>query len=346
MIRASTSKQKDVAAAVNPLRAVFTIGLCMFLIISLGLLVIISTHIIESGLALHMLGKISRIILAAFLTMAFFLFVWRCLSLCIDSSLRAVEVGRIRLDTIGGVLKLFLFLQIIFFVSVFCCLYAFPVTESHQGGPAKFLKYMVRSEHDVPAVDSSNVIRQDSSIENSSNLLQSVVPAQKEGHPQSESNIEASRNANIKKTELIASPALLSAIKMEKLASTDLFPVRLRGNSETNLAVPEDSRLRLTKMQVNFGATGGDFALESLFNFHVDHPDLIYRSREEVRSQFPLLFEELPLPDDASLAATRGPEFDSRFKNPCWISRRAPKGVGAPISSDLTQVSPAKLHKP
>ena len=94
----------------------------MFLIIALGLLVIIITHIIDSGLALHMIGKFSRIVLAALLTTAFFLFVWRCLSLCIDSSLQAVEIGKIRLDTIGGVLKLFLFLQIIFFFSVFCCL--------------------------------------------------------------------------------------------------------------------------------------------------------------------------------------------------------------------------------
>lgn len=357
MIRASTtSKQKD--AAVNPIpgyerkmsktTALVTIGLCMFLVIALGLLAIIVTHIVDSGLAFHMIGKFSRIILAAVLTTAFFLFVWRCLSLCIDSSLQAVEVGRIRLDTVGGVLKLFLFLQIIFFVSVFCCLYAFPVTES-QNGPSTFLKQTIRLEYDTRSVDHPNIIKQDNNIESLPNLLQHSFPVQKQTTME---DPRAQRyHDNNKDAEPAVAPIFLPAVTMETLAGTDLFPVRLRratdsGDSIPNIAVPEDSRQRVMQVHVNLGATGGDFSLENLFSFTVDHPDLQYRSRDEIRSQFPLLFEELPLSGVANLAVARGPEYDKRFKNPCWVSRRAPRGAGAPINSDLTQVRINRLQNP
>jgi hypothetical protein len=78
--------------------------------------------------------------------------------------------------------------------------------------------------------------------------------------------------------------------------------------------------------------------LQRLFDIVVDFPDLQFRSGEVIRAQHPVIFEDLPISSGSSEGSdgAPSPSYDSRYKSPCWVTKRAPKGAGAMVGSELS----------
>lgn len=241
----------------------------MFFLIALCLFLFILAHVVDSGSISHIASNLSVIFMSMILISASFLCIWYFLSYCIDTSLQAF---RIRMDSISTILKLFLFLQIIFFISVLCCLYTAPSLTEGQ-----FFKSILASHEKAVSTSITPQTYPDNN----------VVKAVKETElKQSElkQNLESAGESEAK--DILPS-------SRENLQSTDLFPVRisLLDQNLLNTIVPPSSIARVTNLKVV--SPSFDCSLENLFSFAVDFPDLQYRSRDEVRAQYPVIFDEL-----------------------------------------------------
>ena len=51
----------------------------------------------------------------------------------------------------------------------------------------------------------------------------------------------------------------------------------------------------------------------NIYYYYNDNQDLKYRSKEEIRKKYPIVFSQLPKNEKDE------PSFDSKYKNPCWI---------------------------
>jgi hypothetical protein len=296
----------------------FTISVivCAFLLISISFFLLVASALPLVQLIHYVLENFLSALIAMAVVAAFFFLLWQCLGICFDSS---TKLGKYSETTTSNIVKLVLFLQIIFFLSVFLCFFSFPTTRSRLPLHSERRKFDEPSTQVNRGSESTEAVKTAEEISQQSNPFSPLKI-------QEQHSMEGIVDFN---TEI---GVVDSSIVLER---SEVFPVRVRSaNSDDLSAIPADSLRKLRDLSIPIG----HISLQRLFDTVVDFPDLQFRSGEVIRAQYPVIFEDLPISSGSSGEGDRAPapSYDSRYKSPCWVTKRAPKGAGAMVGSELS----------